>query len=203
MRKSVYFRILAGALAFIGLGVISQGALAAVIGFTDSSSGMPTLVSPGDTITLNLQGTGFSTTVDAGGFDVTWDPSVLSLMNFSSANPPWDTVSLGPVSAGKIDFVFLGTSGPALGPNFAIGDLSFNVVGSLGSNSLVNLSEACLGCGWFAPGGNPVPDIQYDSGFILVQPTAVPLPAAFFPFVSGILGLLFAGKRMKGAERLN
>ena len=153
---------------------------------TDSTS-----VTPLSTIEILIAGSGFDANADGGDFNVSWDSGVLSFVDITIADPPWDTTFLdtGSAAAGFIDSVFLGTSPlGGVGPEFEIATLSFDVVGAAGSNTTITLADALVG--WFAPGANSI-DVSYDE----LKITVVPLPGAAVLFGAALLAMTAFGRR--------
>ena len=172
----------------------------ALVGFTagQATANTVSLVQPNPietggaaSISLDLQGTDFTDAVDAGGFTFSWDPGVLSYTGTAVANPPWDTAIVSDANAalGFVDFVFLGQSSGFSSGTFDIATLSFNVVGGTGDFTDITFADAF---GGWAGGGVNFP-VTYVDGQVFV--TAVPVPAAVWLMMSGLVGLVGVARR--------
>lgn len=150
-------------------------------------------VSQGNNLTVDLVGTNFTVGPDGVAFSLAWDPLVLSYVNTSVANPPWDTSFVSDTSkaSGIVDFVFLNKSIGDAGANFAITSFTFNVLGNPGSATPLTLSNFSNDVGFEAPGGVLI-NVNYVNSLVQV----VPVPAAAWLFGSGLLGLV-GMKRMR------
>jgi len=154
---------------------------------------------PGDTLILDVEGTGFTDNADGGSFTTTWDPSVLILKSVSGGlgvsivNPPWDTqfVTDSDESDGLLDTVSVATSTfGGVGPDFSIATLTFDVIG-LGTTTVTMTDDPLFG-GWVAPGTVPIP-VTYEGAVV----NSVPIPAAVWLFGSGLLGLTGIARRSR------
>ena len=142
-------------------------------------------------ISLDLVGTDFTDAVDAGGFTFNWNPAVLTYTGTLVANPPWDTsiVSDANSALGFVDFVFLGQSIGFSSGSFPIATLSFDVIGANGDFTDIGFADAF---GGWAGGGINFP-VTYIDGQVLVTP--VPVPAAVWLMMSGLVGLVGVARR--------
>ena len=151
----------------------------------------PILTNGATSLALDLIGTEFTDAVDAGGFTFRWDPAVLTYTGTAVANPPWDTVSVSDANSatGVVDFVFLGQSvGFSIG-EFPIATISFDVIGTDGDMTDLTFADAF---GGWAGGGINFP-VTYVDGQVTVSP--VPVPAAAWLMLSGLLGLVGVARR--------
>jgi len=142
-------------------------------------------VSTNTTVVFSLAGNGFTDNVDGGDFTLAWNSTVLSYSGLNISNAQFDTVFIDDsnVASGTLDSVFLATSiFGGIGPDFAIGEITFEVIGSAGSTTTVSLNDALVG--WVAPGAEPV-SVNYTSAMVRV----VPVPAALYLFASGFIAL--------------
>lgn len=142
----------------------------------------------GDTFSVVVSGTGFTTALDAGGLDIGFDSSVLQLANLVdlpvgvSSNVAYDSVwnltsgpSAGPGSLN--DAFFFADSAPS--GDFDIMTIWFTAIGA--GSSAVDLTESALNP--FAGGGGAL-NVAIGDG--LVNVNAVPLPAAAWLLASGL-----------------
>ncbi|MEQ1530530.1 MAG: hypothetical protein ABL925_14540 [Methylococcales bacterium] len=151
----------------------------------------------GDSLTVDLIGSNFSSGPDGVAFSLAWDPSVLSYVQTSIANPPWDTSTVNASSAasGLVDFVFLGKSVGDAGANFALGSFTFNVVGGTGAQTTLSISNDPFNVGFVSPGAVPI-----SVNYLNSQVQVVPVPAAVWLFGTAIAG--FAGMTQRRLVRL-
>lgn len=180
------------------LGAIAGQATAntvSVAGSPINTNGLPS-------ITVLIEGD-FDDPTDAGGFDLTWNNSVLTYTGSVAVDPPWDTFfasDAGALAGGDtVDFFFLGTSGPAVGgpppANIVpLVEVTFDVIGAADTSSTLTLSELCLGCGWSL--GIDTIATTYPAGG-LVNVTSVPLPPSILLFGSALTGLGLVARRRR------
>jgi len=149
---------------FALLGVLVTTAEAATVSITPSSS----LTSVGATVTLSIEGSGFTSNTDRGSFTTTWDSSILQLASFTVANPPWDAsfVIDSDPNDGLLDtFSVLTTTTGGVASGFLIGTLTFDVVGD--GTTTVSLADDPLLGGWFAPGQTlPTITVTYEGATV-------------------------------------
>lgn len=160
----------------VAAGFLSLAASAATLSVSPGVSN----VTPGGTVVLTISGSEFTNLTFGGDFSVNWNPSVLSFVSVTVSHPPWDTSSVDSTSTGtglldRVDvFTFIGT--PA-GPDFDVAELTFNVVGSVGTSSAVNLTSSIVG--WFQPDGSTPYSVTYGNATVNVVP--IPPAALLFP----------------------
>lgn len=171
-------------LLFLGAAV----AEANTVQFTQSSFD----VAPGQTFTVDLVGSGFSSGPDGAAFALSWDPAVLSYVSTTVANPPWDTsfVSDGTAAAGDIDYVFLSKTTGDAGSDFSLASFTFQVLGGAGATSPLSLSNDPYNVGFVAPGGQSL-TVSYVNSEVHV----VPVPAAVWLFGSALASMGFLRRR--------
>jgi len=190
------FQMILGALALVGL--TAGQATANTVGLVEPN---PIFAGGTPTLDLHLEGRDFTDAVDAAAFTINWDPTVLQYVTTVVANPPWDTAAINDANAaaGVVDFVFLGQSVGTSSGTFGLATLSFNVVGGDGKYTSISFADSAFG-GFVAPGGVPV-SVNYVAGQVGVNIplTPVPVPAAFWLFGSGLLGLVGMARRKKTA----
>lgn len=179
----------------------------AVVGFTAGqamaatvsiSQPNPIQTNGAPTLDLDVVGTGFTTPVDGGAFTFNFDPAVLQ---FTGATTPaadpgdptafWDTfvVNADNAATGTVDFVFLGRSIGFFSGDFAVANMTFDVLGGVGTSSNINFADTF---GGWSNAGNAVP-VDYVAGQVTVS--SVPVPAAVWLFGSGLLGLVGVARR--------
>lgn len=93
---------------FTMLGVLVTPAEAATVSLIPGA----TQSSVGATVTLSIEGSGFTGNADGGAFHATWDATILQLVSVSIASPPWDLsfVTDSDPNDGLLDSVFVATS---------------------------------------------------------------------------------------------
>lgn len=173
--------------------VHASTALPNTVGFTQDTFN----VGVGDNLTVDLIGSNFIVGPDGAGFSLAWDPTVLSYVGTSIANPPWDVSSINADSAtsGLIDFVFLNQSIGNAGSDFVIASFTFNVIGWLGDSTSLMLSNDPYEIG-FLDGLNSI-----DVNYVNSQVQVVPIPAAAWLFGSAMIGLFGSGRLRKPSGR--
>lgn len=161
------------------------------------------LVVPGETFTVELSGADFRDMfgdqlgVDAGGFNVAWDRSVLTLLDATLSQPPWDGVNVPTDLAGRprpgsgerveVEGFWFAVFDPfttATSP-FPLGSLEFQVhpTAAIGGTTFVTLSEYELNP--FAADGQVVRDADPNGlAFESLRVTVVPIPGAVWLLLS-------------------
>ncbi|ATG91952.1 hypothetical protein MKLM6_3767 [Methylomonas koyamae] len=139
---------------------------------------------PGQILTFDLVGEGFSSGPDGAGFSLAWDKTVLQYVTTTVANPPWDTSFVSDTNAGSgmVDFVFLGKSTGTAGTDFSLASFTFNVIGNVGAATELSLADAF---GGFSALGGQSLSVNYLNSQVQV----VPLPSAVWLFGTALLGL--------------
>ena len=177
--------------SFVAVGVVATRANAAIVGLTEVS---PIEAFPNSTLTVAIEGSRFPNTTIGGEMSVRWDPAVLDFQSFTRDDPPWPNgMLLDDDSDGEISF---GVSSNDFdqGPDFPIGTLSYEVIGAVGTSSLIEFSD--FGDGWLALEEDDEEDVEevdvtYVPGAVTV---VVPLPAAGWLMLGG-LGVLMGALR--------
>ncbi len=162
---------------------------AASIGW-DSSPGN---INVNDIFTVNIIGTGFTSNVDGGGLNFSYDSNILNVISISIDETVWDFGNnTGTIdnNTGIVDGVMVNTFKNVIG-SFDVATIQFQAIG-LGTSSL-NLTEYILNP--WASGGSKINPVMADSSLSVVQ--SVPVPAAVWLFGSGALGLIGFAKRKK------
>ena len=144
----------------------------------------PKTVNLGSTFTLDIVGTGFSGT-EGGGAEFLFDETILQVNSVTIDTGVWDTFTNdGTINNANGDVTNIAVAAfNDPGSNFIVATVEFTAVGD-GFTDLI-LSENPLNP--WASGGNTI-NPTLTNGAVTVS--AVPLPAAFWLFGSGLLGLV-------------
>lgn len=160
--------------------------------------GAPTTnVNVGDSFTLDIIGTGFSSNVDGGGVSFAYNSSVLNVQSVYIDENVWDLgagILNGTIDnvLGSVDGISVNAWSPVSG-SFSVASVTFNAIGS-GATNLV-LSDWMMNP-WASGGSLINPD--YVDASISVNVSAVPVPAAVWLFSSGLIGLVVMARRKLG-----
>jgi len=151
-----------------------------------------TNVNTNDTFTIDIIGTGFTSTVDGGGVNFSYNSNVLNVLSVSVDTNVWDLgvgISAGAIdnAAGAVNGVMVNTWSGVTG-GFSVASVTFQAVAS-GTTGL-SLSEYILNP-WAGAGLLLNPD--YVDATVTVS--AVPVPAAVWLFGSGLMGLMGFARR--------
>jgi len=179
----------------IRLGVIAFTFSTAIYAATVSVVPSVSNVNPGQIFSVSLSGADFAPTpLDAGGLDITWDPTILTLGPAGfTLGPAWNASSTtGTAGAGSLSDIFF-FADTAQGPNVDIGTLELQAL--VGGMSAVTLAES--GLNPFAGGGGPLA-VDLSNGTVNVSQIPEPATAAV---VSGALLALFASRRFFANKR--
>ena len=186
------------------------GANAATISLTPATN----FVSAGDSLTLEVHGTGFTDGATAGSVELTWDTAVLALTGAAlgtdllsdgtkapslpdpTATYEWDSLGGATVLPGSLDVDgfftdsdIFGDPFPATGANFFFLSVTFDVI-AIPDPSVVSVNIGSDG-NWQNGLNQPITDVIYEGAEI----AAIPLPAAAWLFGSGLLGLVGIARR--------
>lgn len=166
---------------------------AATISFDNSL----TNIGLGNVFSLDVTGTGFVSSADGGGVNLSFDHNVLNVLSVSINETVWDFggfgISTGTIdnSVGALNGVMVNTfSNP--GTSFIVATIEFQAVG-MGVSDLM-LSEFNLNP--WASGGSTV-NPTFEQSTVTVASTVVPVPAAAWLFGSGLIGLIVLARRKK------
>lgn len=167
-------------------------------------------VADGAMFSVEIWAYGLPADTVGGALDITWNSADMTFdsLEYATTDPadsngfpgPWDPVSsfftgVDQVSAGAIDGLFVGSFGGVSG-DAPIARLNFTL-GTGVSNSVITLAEAAVGGQWATDGGNPTTFTNTYNGAV-VNPAAVPVPAAIWLFGSGLAGLAGVARRRRG-----
>lgn len=170
-----------------GLTLLSGNASAATIGW----GAAPASVNVGDSFSLSIVGSGFTSNVNGGGVNFTFDSSVLNVMAITIDESVWtfgNSTGVVDNTAGTVDGLRVNTFDSVTG-NFDVATVMFEAVGA--GVSLLDLTEFALNP-WASNGVRLDPVME--SASITV---ATPVPAAAWLFGSGLLGLVGMARRRK------
>lgn len=168
---------------------------AASIGWGSS----PAVIEVNDIFTVDIVGNGFTSNVDGGGVNFSYDSSVLNILAVSIDGSVWDFggtgISTGTIDngAGSVDGIMMNTFGNVTG-NFVVATVQFQAMG-IGTSGL-DLSEFLLNP-WASGGSLLNPDFLGGSLTVSAPSAVVPVPAAAWLFGSGLLGLIGMARRKK------
>lgn len=136
--------------------------------------------------TLDIIGTDFTQNVVGGGVDLSFDPSVLSVLSVS-IDPVWTfftqtgTIDNG---AGTVNGIAVNEFAATITDSFTVASVQFQVIGNAGTGSSLSLTTYAL---------NPWADDIGGQIFTLyanANVSVVPVPAAVWLFGSGLLALI-------------
>ncbi len=150
----------------------------------------PATINVNDSFLLNITGSGFTSNVDGGGVNVSFDSSIFNVMSVSIDEVTWDFggagISTGSIdnNVGTVEGIMVNTFGSVSG-SFNVATIQFLAVGS--GTSVLSLTEYALNP--WASSGSPINPIMVNSS-LDVGITSVPVPAAIWFFGSGLLGLV-------------
>jgi len=144
-------------------------------------------VNVNDVFSVDIIGTDFTGNVDGGGINVSFDQNVLNVLSVSIDESVWNFGSTGidtgfiNNSTGTVDGIMVNTFADVTG-DFVIATIEFQAIS--GGDSLLLLTE--LGINPWASSGSLInPDFATSS----VNVSAVPVPAALWLFVTGLIGV--------------
>lgn len=178
--------------AFVVFAVSATVVEASTVQFTQPSYS----VTPGQTFSVDLVGSSFSSGPDGAAFSLSWNPSVLAYVGTTVANPPWDTSFVNDANSattGVIDYAFLIKSVGDAGANFPLASFTFTVLGAPGASTILTLGNDAFNTGFVAPGAVPIP-VTYVNSPVQV----VPIPAAVWLFGSAVAAFGAFGRRKSG-----
>ncbi len=174
-------------LVFVTLVFISGQLSAATVTWGPAT----TTVGVNNVFTMDVVGVGFTSNVDGGGINFSYNSSVLSVLSISIDEYVWDFgagISTGTIDnvAGTVDGISVNAWSNVTG-DFSIASVTFQAINE-GTTGLL-LSE--WGFNPWASGGSAINPDFVDGQVI----STVPVPAAVWLFGSGLLGLLGLAKR--------
>lgn len=167
-----------------GLSLLCGQASAATIGWGTA----PATIQVSDIFSLNIAGSGFTSNVDGGGVNISYDSSILNVLSVSIDEVVWDFgvtgISEGTIDnvAGTVNGIMVNTFADVSG-SFDVATIQFQAIGS--GTSVLALTEFALNP--WASGGAMINPIMEDSSLTV---SAIPIPPALWLFGSGLLGLV-------------
>jgi len=163
------------------------------------SMGSASGINVNDVFTLDIMGSGFSSNVDGGGVNFSFNQNVLNVLSVSIDETVWNFGSTGintgniNNSTGTVDGIMVNTFSNVIG-DFVIATIEFQAIDS--GNSWLSLSELAINP-WASGGSLINPDFVNTSVDVLANTSAVPTPAAVWLFGSGLIALTGFAKRRK------
>lgn len=157
---------------------------------------LTTNVSVNDIFTLDVVGTGFTSSVDGGGVNVSFDQNILNVLSVSINESVWDFggfgISTGTIdnSNGTLDGVMVNAFSDVTG-DFVVATIQMQAIAV--GDSLLSLSEYALNP-WASEGSALNPGFA-DASVNVSDVLPAPVPAAVWLFGSGLLGLFGVAKR--------
>lgn len=152
-------------------------------------------VNLGEVFSISILGSGFTSALDAGGLNISFDSSVItpapvaelpaSVTNIAVYGSNWSTTTQPVLNGNKLDDAFFFADSAPSG-DFNIVNLWFKAIGA--GVSVIELEESALNP--FAGGGSALA-ISIQNGEVKV----VPLPAAVWLFVGGLVSLFGLSRR--------
>ncbi|VAW59291.1 hypothetical protein MNBD_GAMMA08-307 [hydrothermal vent metagenome] len=168
---------------------LSTGGHAATVSLSPASL----VVGINETFTLELTGSDFNSgTLDGGGVNINFDPTVINVTNVVINTDVWEFYSTAGVIdnlAGTVNDISFNSFVTRTG-NLNFATIEFTAVGS--GVSALSLTENFFNP--FATNGTPYLDLTFDQS-ISVSVQSVPVPAAVWLFISGLA--LVATQRRK------
>lgn len=149
----------------------------------------------GDVFSIDIMGSGFTSSVDGGGVNLSFDQSRLNVLSVSIDESVWNFGSTGidagaiDNTSGTVDGIMVNTFSNVIG-DFVIATVEFEAMNA--GSSFLLLTE--LGINPWASGGSLI-NPSYASSQVDVS--AVPVPAAVWLFGSGLIGLFGFAKRKR------
>lgn len=156
----------------------------------------PSPININDTFSLTITGSGFTSNVDGGGANFSFNSSILNVTSVTIDETVWDFggagISTGSIdnAAGTVNGIMVNTFSVVSG-NFDVATIEFLAVGS--GTTALTLTE--YGLNPWSSGGSLLNPTMADSLVTVSGVSAVPVPAAVWLFSSGILGLVGMARR--------
>jgi hypothetical protein len=207
MRTNNISRITTTAFLAVGLLVGGIAAKAATISLVPIAQN----VADNASFEVLVLASGLPTGTSGGALDLSWNATDMTLDSVYLATTDgadsgggqffgsWDPVSSllsgpGTIGIGSLSGLFVGSLGGV--QDFqAIAQLNFTL-GTGVSNSVISVAQAAVGGTWSAwDGVNPPYNFTNTYQSAVINPAIVPLPAAFWLFGSGLLGLVGVARR--------
>lgn len=182
----------------IAIGLSATSANAAVISLTPTTASAP----QGGQVTFDVIADFEGQSTVGGTFDVQWDSSVIGFNDFafdpsfSARDPDFDVEDLQLSNLLNIGFGNL--SGLSITSDTVIGTLTFDVTGAPGMETAVTLLASGTGDPFFDSDSLEPINPNYFGATAMVADTApIPLPAASWLLMGGLVGLFGAARRRK------
>jgi hypothetical protein len=204
------FRIITTALLAVGLLVSGFTASAATIYMNPAAQTLP----DGATFYVDILASGLPVGTSGGALDISWTAADMTLNSvYVATTAPsdsnggqfpglWNSVSSllsgpGTIGAGSLTGLFVG-SFDGLSGDQPIARLNFTLAAGV-SNSQISMTQAAVDGTWSAydPANPPPYNFTNTYSGAIINPTAIPVPAALWLFGSGLFGLAGAAARRR------
>lgn len=157
----------------------------------------------GSTFTIDLIGTNFLVGPDGASFGLSWNPQILSYVDISIANPPWDTAYVSDSNApnGIIDYIFLSSTTGTTLTDFALASFTFNVVATQEQLATISLNLDPFNVGFVSPDAEPINVNFYSTQVNITTATTIPVPATAWLLGTGLFAISAVTRRIRSSAK--